>query len=303
MVYDIIIVGGGPAGMTAALYSRRNGRSVLLIEKNSFGGQITHSPRVENYPGIAQMSGNEYADSLLSQILDHGSDIEYASVNGIRQEDNLFYVETDDGTCFTSRSVILATGVKHRTLGLEGESDLTGNGISYCAVCDGDFFAGEEVCIVGGGNSALQDALLLSGKCSHVTIMQDLPVLTAEHALQEKIRHRDNISCITSAHIENFVSDNDGLNGICYTKDGKTGTIRCKGLFVAIGLIPENTVFSSLADLDQLGYFNADERCLTKTPGLFVAGDCRQKNVRQLTTAVCDGAVAAVAASRYLDTL
>ena len=303
MVYDIIIIGGGPAGMTAALYARRNGRTVLVIEKNGFGGQITHAPRVENYPGIASMSGNEFADHLMAQIIDHGADIEFETVNALEKDSNAFRVKTEECSVYEGYSVILATGVKHRQLKLEGENELVGNGISYCAVCDGDFFSGQDVCVAGGGNSALQDALLLSQKCRTVTILQDLPALTGEKALQDRLNARDNVRVITNVKLTSLKQNNGSLTGVGILTDGETKEISCDGLFVAIGLLPDNGAFSGFAELNAWGYFDTDETCTTKTPGLFVAGDCRSKSIRQLTTAVGDGAVASLAACRYLDSL
>ncbi len=302
MIYDIIIVGGGPAGMTAALYARRNGRTVLVIEKNGFGGQITHAPRVENYPGIPSMSGNDYADKLMSQILDHGADIEFENVTSIETANNVFTVNTEEGSKYEGRTVILATGVKHRQLKLDGENELVGNGISYCAVCDGDFFSGQDVCVAGGGNSALQDALLLSQKCKSVTILQDLPQLTGEQVLQNRLLSRENVKVMTNVKISALNQENGKLSGVRITVKNESKDLACDGLFVAIGLIPDNAPFSTLAELNNWGYFDSDEQCITKTPGLFVAGDCRSKSIRQLTTAVGDGAVASLAACHYLDT-
>ena len=303
MVYDIIIVGGGPSGMTAALYARRNGRTVLVIEKNGFGGQIAHAPRVENYPGIPSMSGNDYADKLLSQILDHGAEIEFENVVSIQRKDNCFSVETEEGSIYEGYSVILATGVKHRQLKLEGENELIGNGVSYCAVCDGDFFAGQDVCVVGGGNSALQDALLLSQKCRSVTILQDLSSLTGDSILQEQLLKRDNIKVLTNVKITALNQEDGRLNGVTIIIEEHENKISCDGLFVAIGLVPDNQAFSDLTQLNEWGYFDSDETCMTKTSGLFVAGDCRNKSIRQLTTAVGDGAVASLAACKYLNML
>ena len=303
MVYDLIIIGGGPSGMTAALYARRNGRSVLVIEKNGFGGQITHAPRVENYPGIPSMSGNDFADKLMSQILDHGADIEFENATSVQKKDGIFAVATEEGGVHEGYSVILATGVKHRQLKLEGENELVGNGVSYCAVCDGDFFAGQDVCVVGGGNSALQDALLLSQKCKTVTILQDMPYLTGDKILQDQLAARENVKVLTDSKITALEQENGQLTGVTAAVKGQQAKISCNGLFVAIGLLPDNEAFKGLAALNDWGYFDSDETCSTKTPGLFVAGDCRSKNIRQLTTAVGDGAVASLAACRYLNTL
>ena len=302
-VYDVIVAGGGPAGMTAALYALRNGKSVLIIEKEGFGGQITHSPRVENYPGTLSMSGNEFADKLFDQIIAQGAEFEIETVTSVECDGDLKVVRTEEGTSHTGRTVILATGVKHRMLGLENEEDLVGEGISYCAVCDGDFYTGKTVCVAGGGNSALQEAILLADKCREVIMLQDLPVFTGEARLQDVLFAKDNVRSFTNVKITKLRTDADGFKGVVI-EDRTNGTLQqidCDGLFVAIGLIPENEGFKDLADLNSYGYFDSDEQCTTKTPGIFVAGDCRSKNIRQLTTAAADGAVAALAACRYIN--
>ena len=302
---DIIVVGGGPAGMTAALYALRNGKSALVIEKNGFGGQITHSPKVENYPGTLQMSGNEFADRMLEQILAQGAEIELENVVSVEDAGDFKRVRTEEGGCYEGRAVVIATGVKHRMLGLEGEDELVGEGISFCAVCDGDFYAGRAVCVAGGGNSALQEAILLADKCSRVVILQDLPQLTGERRLQDALAARDNVQVICDTKINRLLTADGALTGVEIESraTGEKREIACDGLFVAIGLIPENEPFAGLAALNDWGYFDSDEQCLTRTPGVFVAGDCRGKGVRQLTTAVADGATAALAACRYVNGL
>ena len=302
-MYDLIVIGGGPAGMTAALYALRNGKSVLVLEKHGFGGQITYSPKVENYPGTIQMSGNEFADRMLEQILALGAEVELEKAVSIREQDGRKLVKTEEGSTFEGLTVIIATGVKHRMLGLPGENELVGNGISFCAVCDGDFFSGQTVCVAGGGNSALQEAILLAEKCKQVIILQDLPELTGEETLQKILRSRGNVVIETNRKIIGVEAGEEGLTGV-RVSDRLTGaerTIPCEGLFIAIGLIPENEPFAGLADLNSYGYFASGEDCLTRTPGVFVAGDCRSKSVRQVTTACADGAVAALAACRYVN--
>lgn len=301
-MYDIIVIGGGPAGMTAALYARRNGKSVLVIEKNGFGGQITHSPKVENFPGTITISGTELADSMMSQILEQGADIEFETVTGIKDNGNTKTVNTEEGSAFECLSVIIASGVKHRLLGLEGEKELIGEGISFCAVCDGDFYTDKAVLMAGGGNSALQEAILLSDKCKSVTLLQDLPYFTGEESLQKLLFSRDNVTAHTGVKITKLITENGEFKGVEITDiKGTTKPIYADGLFVAIGLIPENEPFQNLAELNSYGYFNSDESCTTKTPGVFVAGDCRAKSVRQVTTAAADGTVAALAACRYVN--
>lgn len=302
-MYDLIVIGGGPAGMTAALYALRNGKSVLILEKHGFGGQITYSPKVENYPGTMQMSGNEFADRFMDQILNQGADVELEKAVNVRCEGDLRIVETEEGGSYEAKAVVIATGVKHRMLGLPGENELVGEGISFCAVCDGDFYKGQPVCVAGGGNSALQEAILLSDKCSEVVILQDLPELTGEKRLQEILRSRDNVRIYTNRRITGLMTEGGAFRGV-QAQDrvsGETQEFPCDGLFVAIGLIPENEPFAGLAELNRYGYFDSDESCVTRTPGVFVAGDCRSKTVRQLTTAVGDGAVAALAACQYID--
>jgi len=302
-MYDILVVGGGPAGMTAALYGLRNGKSVLVIEKTGFGGQITHSPRVENYPGTLSVSGNELADAMLDQILAQGAEIEIETVTGVQQTEDGFVVSTEEGGAYEARTVILATGVKHRMLGLPGETELVGEGVSFCAVCDGDFYKGKTVCVAGGGNSALQEAILLAEKCREVIVLQDLPHYTGEARLQETLFARPNVRGLTDIRIRSLMTADGVLRGV-EVENRSTGAVQeiaCDGLFVAIGLIPENGPFAELAALNDYGYFDSDERCRTQTPGVYVAGDCRAKEIRQLTTAAADGAAAALAACRYLN--
>lgn len=302
---DIIVVGGGPAGMTAALYAQRNGKSALVLEKHGFGGQITYSPKVENWPGTAQMSGNEYAEALLDQIMNQGAEVDLAEVTRIEDHGSFKRVFTDDGQERDAKAVVIATGVKHRMLGLPGENELVGEGISFCAVCDGDFYTGKTVCVAGGGNSALQEAILLAGKCEKVIMLQDLPEFTGEKKLQDILFARDNVEKHTGVKITALNTEDGNLKSVsvCPQAGGEEQQIACDGLFVAIGLIPENDAFAELADLNKWGYFDNDEGCATKTPGIFAAGDCRSKTVRQLTTAAADGATAALAACRYIDAI
>ena len=303
-MYDIIVVGAGPAGLTAALYGLRADKRVLVIEKESFGGQITFSPKVENYPGFMQMSGNEFAEKLLDQVTEHGADIELCEVMGIDDKGEYKTVNTDHGS-FDGKTVIIATGCKHRHLGVEGEDELIGEGISFCAVCDGAFYAGRKVGIVGGGNSALVEAMMLSEICSELVIIQNLPTLTGEAKMVRALEAKPNVRIIYNTVLTGFNTENGALTGVKLhnTADNTEFTEAVDGLFVAIGHAPENKPFESVTALNDYGYIIADERCLTDTAGIFVAGDCRTKAVRQITTATADGAVAALAACRYIDGL
>ena len=304
-MHDIIVVGGGPAGMTAALYALRNGKSVLVIEKESFGGQMTQSPKIENYPGKLQVSGMELADEMMDQILEQGADIEIETVAGVSRDGEGWIVATEEGGAYEAKAVVIATGVKHRMLGLPGEDDLVGDGISYCAVCDGDFYTDKVVCVVGGGNSALQDAILLAEKCKEVIMLLRRQVFRGEEKLQEVLLSHTNVSTRMDVVISSLIAGSNGLEAveIANRTTGEKQRVDCDGLFVAIGLVPENGAFAELADLNDWGYFDSDESCTTKTPGIFVAGDCRNKEIRQITTATADGAVAALAACRYIDML
>lgn len=304
-MYDIIVVGAGPAGLTAALYALRADKKVLLIEKETFGGQITHSPRVENYPGFVSLSGSELGEKLLEQAMAQGADIELDTVTGISGTAGNITVTTEGGS-FSGKTAIIATGSKHRTLGIPGEDRFTGEGISYCAVCDGAFYKGRSVIIIGGGNSALQEAVLLSEGCSTVTVVQNLPFLTGEAKLQEILRGRSNVKVICSSTVEAIIGENEfqGIK-IKNADSGEISSLYADGMFVAIGQKPENEAFADVVELNEYGYVSAGEDCLPKTniPGVFVAGDCRTKAIRQVTTATADGATAAIAACRFIDGL
>ena len=304
-MYDIIIIGGGPAGLTAAVYGRRAGKSVLVIEKNSFGGQIAFSPKVENIPGTIAISGAEFADKLVEQAMALGADVELEKVVSVEKTDAGFLAHTEEGSAFEGKTVILAVGVKHRLLGLEGEEDLIGNGLSFCAVCDGAFYTGQDVAMIGGGNSALQEALLLSEVCRKVTIVQNLAFFTGEKTLADALIARDNVEVLFSTLVTGYESEGGSLSGLRLRNDvtGEETRISVDGAFLAVGLMPENDAFTHLAAVDEQGYFTSTETCLTQTPGVFTAGDCRSKTIRQVVTASADGATAAMAACRYLDSI
>ena len=302
-MYDMIIVGGGPAGLTSAIYALRAGKSVLVIEKNGFGGQIAFSPKVENIPGTRSISGAEFADKLTDHAMDLGAEVELEKVISVEKEGDIFTVSTEEGSTYQAKAVILAVGVKHRTLGLPGEEELIGNGISFCAVCDGAFYTGQRVAMIGGGNSALQEALLLAEVCQKVTIVQNLAFLTGEKKLADALAERENVEILYSTVVSQYITENGELKGLKLHNDatGEDSEIAVDGTFLAVGLMPENDDFANLTKLNSWGYFDSDESCTTQTPGLFVAGDCRSKTIRQVVTAAGDGAIAAMAACRYLD--
>ena len=302
-MHDIIIIGAGPAGLTAAIYARRAEKSVLVLEKETFGGQITYSPKVENYPGTISMSGNEFAEKLIDQAMNLGAQIELEEVSEIIDNGKTKTVVTDYGR-HEGKAVIIAAGSKHRQLGLEREDELIGEGVSYCAVCDGAFYNKKTVAVIGGGNTALQEAVLLSESCEKVYVVQNLDYMTGESSLVKILESKDNVEFITGTVVTKLNGD-DRLESIELKKEknGESSTLKVDGIFVAIGQTPENDIFKSLVDLNDYGYIDSGEDCLTKTKGVFCAGDCRSKNVRQITTATGDGAVAAIAACRYIDSL
>lgn len=298
-MYDIIIIGGGPAGLTAATYACRAGKRVLILEKSAFGGQITWSPRVENFPSIVSISGVELGDRLLEQAMAQGAEVELEEASAILPEGDVKRVRTASGAEYISRAVIIATGARPRPLGIAREEALVGSGVCYCAVCDGAFYNGRPVAVNGGGNSALQDAMLLSEKCSRVYLIHRRADFRGEAKLVEALRARDNVELLMEARVVELLGE-DELTGIVVEGRGGRRTLDVEGLFVAIGHAPDNAAFSPLITLDGAGYADADEACTTRTPGVFVAGDCRKKSVRQLTTAVADGACAALAACAWL---
>lgn len=301
--YDVIVVGGGPAGLTAAIYARRAEKSVLVLEKNGFGGQIAWSPRVDNFPGIPSVSGAELSDRMFSQALDMGAEAELLEVTGLRRVEDGLVVITPEGD-YAAKAVILATGAQHRKLGVDREDEFAGNGVCYCAVCDGAFYKDRPVAVAGGGDAALQDALLLSNTCSEVYIIHRRDEFRAEAANVRALMSRPNVKLCMSSRVAALEGEGE-LSGVVIepTVDGQRRVLRVDGLFVAVGYEPGNAAFAELTRQDAAGWFDTAADCAAGTPGVFAAGDCRAKAVRQLTTAVGDGAVAAVNACRYIDKL
>lgn len=301
MVYDIIIIGAGAAGMTAALYALRNGKTVLLIEQSGVGGQIADSPKVENFPTIPEISGSDFAEKLFEQITERGAELEYDTVTRVvKNGEGDFTVECEYGE-YAARAVIAATGVKHRHLNVCGEENLIGKGVYFCALCDGPFYKDKEVALVGDGNTAMQYALILSNICSKVYLLTLTERFFGDKVLEERIKSRGNIIHMPNVSVTALSGENV-LEAVEYkTINGEKAFLKVPAVFVSIGQIPDNARFSDLADIDEKGYFMCDADGCTKTSGFFVAGDCRAKKVRQLTTAVSDGAVAAVCACQYIE--
>lgn len=298
---DVIIIGGGPAGITAALYVARSGKTVKVLEKESFGGQIALSPRIENYPTIKSISGVELIDRMMDQALDAGVDVDVEDVIRVEKNGDVFSVVTEYDT-YEASSVIVATGATHRKVVCENSDKFEGNGISYCAVCDGSFYENEEVCLIGDGNTAMQYALQLSNYCRKVYLVTLFDKFFGEKSVEKLLYGRSNIEIIHNSELVFLGGDTELEFCRFHNKDeNKEFDIKCKGLFVAIGQISQNNAVKELVDVDDLGFIKTNELMETKTPGLFACGDCRSKFLRQVTTAVGDGSTAAVAACRYIE--
>ncbi|MBR6256491.1 MAG: thioredoxin-disulfide reductase [Lachnospiraceae bacterium] len=297
---DIVIIGAGTAGLSAAIYALRAGKSVIIFEQLAYGGQIINTPEVENYPGIKSISGFDFAQGLYEQAVALGAELKFEQVTGI--EDGAVKKVKTSGGEYECGAIILATGAKNRPLGLDREQELIGSGISYCATCDGAFFKGRAVAVNGGGNTALEDALFLSNYCSKVYLIHRRDEFRGEAKQVEKLKTKENIEFVLNSTITELVGD-DELSGVKVLDkvSGESRLIEVDGLFIAIGQMPENAAFAPLITLDGAGYIVAGEDCKTNVEGIFAAGDCRTKTVRQLTTAAADGAVAALAACAYID--
>ena len=299
-IYDIIIVGAGPAGMTAALYALRSDKKVLIIEKETCGGQIALAPKVENYMTRNSISGIELADKMFEQIMDLGVEFELENVEKIEKVEDLFHITTDYNK-YLAKSVILAMGVKQRKIGVLNEDKWIGSGISYCVACDGAFYKGKDIAVIGDGNSALQYALELSSYCPKVYVCTLFDKFFGDKVLVDRLLNKDNIEVIHNVSLKQIIGD-DTFEGMVFedTKTKEEVKVTSSGVFIDIGHIPSNDIVKNLVDIDKAGYIISNEDCTTKTPGLFVAGDCRTKIIRQVSTAVADGSVAALQAVKYL---
>ncbi len=301
---DIIIVGAGTAGLTAAIYGVRAGKSVLVLEAAAYGGQIINTPDIENYPGLSHVSGFEFATNLYNQATALGAEVKFEAVASIQNEGAKKIVTTKSGNVYEGKAVILATGAKNRPLGIDREEELIGKGVSYCATCDGMFYRGKTTVVNGGGNTALEDAAYLADLCEKVYVVHRRDEFRGDAADVEKLKKKENVEFVLNSNVTKLLGE-EKLSGIEVTNKltGETKELQADGLFVAIGQVPDNGAFSNLIDLDDKGYITAGENCKTKDEGIFTAGDCRTKSVRQLTTAAADGAVAATAAAAYIGSL
>lgn len=298
---DLLIIGAGPAGLSAAVYGSRAGRSVTVLEAGSYGGQIVNTPDIENYPAIRRISGFDFSTALYEQAKELGANVVFARATGIVDEGETKLVTTSGQEDFRARAVVIATGAKNRQLGIERETDMIGHGVSYCATCDGMFFRGKDVAVNGGGNTAVEDAAYLANICNKVYLIHRRDQFRAPDLSVNRLRELPNVEFVLNSTVESLQGD-DMLSGVV-VKDKATGqerTLEVSALFVAVGQVPDNDAFASVVELDPKGYVVAGEDCHTRTPGVFVAGDCRTKEVRQVVTATSDGAAAALAACAYI---
>ena len=294
---DIIIIGAGTAGLTSAIYALRAGKNVLVLEEKMYGGQIINTPDIENYPGFKNISGYEFATNLYNQAKELGMIYKNEKVLEIQEDSNGTKTVVTDKETYTAKAVIIASGAKNRPLGIDREQEFTGKGVSYCATCDGAFFRGRDVAVVGGGNTALEDSLFLSSYCNTVYVIHRRDEFRGDVREVEKLKAKDNVKLIMDSQVTDIIGeDMVSVIKVKNLKGGEEREIKVNGLFIAIGQMPDNERFKNLVDLDEKGYIIAGEDCRTSTAGIFAAGDCRTKNVRQLVTAAGDGAVAALAA-------
>ena len=298
MTYDTIIIGCGPSGMTAAIYLLRAGKKVLILEKENIGGQISSSPSVENYPGYISISGAELSNNLYDQVINLGGEIELEKVINIK-DGKTKTVITEDNT-YKTKTIIIATGSKYRLLGLPNEIELIGNGIHFCVACDGAFYKNKVVAVIGGGNSAIINALTLSDICKKVYVIQNLDDLTGEKLLGDKLKNKSNVEIYYNAIVKEVIGD-DSLKEIKITSKNEKINIKLDGMFISIGQIPQSDFIKDLIKINKLNYIESDNDCKTNIEGIYVSGDVRNKKVRQLTTAVNDGTIAALVAINYID--
>ena len=304
-MYDIIVVGSGPAGMTAGIYAKRSGLKTLIIEKNIIGGQASLTYEIKNYPGFETISGMELGMLMQQQAESLGCEFAYEVVNEINLQDKT--IKTDSAI-YKGKAIILALGAAARRVGVDNEENLIGKGVAYCAMCDGAFFKGEDVALIGGGNTAIEDAIYLSNICKSVTIVNNLPEFTCQQTLKDElnkvISDKNNIT-IHQNSVVNRIDGEDRLSGveILNTATNEKTLLNVNGMFVAIGRKPDTDIIQNQIELDKFGYIIADEDMKTSVEGVFAAGDVRVKNLRQIITACSDGAIAATEANSYISKL
>ena len=296
--YDVVVVGAGTAGLSAAMYAARAGLSVCVIEKSFAGGQIVNSPEVENYPALKTVSGFDFVMALQEQAKGFGAVVTSGAIKSMELSGEEKRFEMARKTII-GKAVVIATGAAHRKLGIPGEDVFSGRGVSYCATCDGGFFKEKDAVVVGGGETAFEDALYLSGLCNHVTLIHRRDSFRAAKSAVDRLMQKENVTVLTET-VPLEIRGEQKVEELVIRQKGEEKILKTDAVFAAVGMQPENQMFAEWVDLDENGYFDAGEDCMTKTPGVFVAGDARRKPLRQLVTAASDGAVAATAAIHYL---
>lgn len=296
-MYDLIIIGAGPAGLTAALYAARSNKKVLLLESKTYGGQIINAHQIENYPGIPNISGFDYATNLFNQVKNLGVDMKFETALKIDKNKNV----TTNKSTYQTKAIILATGGEYKKLGLKEEEKYIGKGVSYCATCDGNFYKNKNVAIIGGGNTALEDAIYLSNIAKKVYIIHRRELFRGERKYIEELANKNNIEFIFNSNVIKL-NGNETLESIDIIDDNKNiRNINISGLFIAIGQKPQNEKFKDLIKLNSYGYIESPDGVHTNIKGIYVAGDAREKHLRQLTTAVADGANSATIAIEEME--
>lgn len=299
-MYDLIIVGAGPAGLTAALYALRAGKKVLVLEEKAYGGQIINAQKIKNYPGIIEISGKDWAMTLFQQVKNFGGETKLEKVVSLKVEDDEKIITTDMDEKYRTKAVIISTGTGYRKLDLPKEKELAGKGVSYCATCDGNFYQDKDVAVVGGGNTALMDAIYLSGIAKKVYLIHRRDEFRGEKTYVDEVKKKKNVEIL----LDTIVTEINGIDNLesLSTKTGnQTTEIKVDGLFVAVGNQPQNQIFQDVIELDDVGYIKTNDGVHTNINGVYVAGDTREKDLRQLTTAVSDGAIAATVAVQEMD--
>ncbi|MDF7672363.1 thioredoxin-disulfide reductase [Lactobacillus sp. ESL0701] len=302
--YDVIIIGAGPGGMTAALYASRANLSVLLLDRGLYGGQMNNTDAIDNYPGFSDVKGPELGEKMYNSIMRFGTEFEYGDVQSVELDGNTKVVKTDAGE-YTTQALIIATGADHRHLGVPGEEEYSGKGVSYCAVCDAAFFKDEDIAVIGGGDSAIEEGIYLAQSAKSVTVIHRRDQLRAQATLQKRAFANDKMHFIWNADTESIVGDGQKVTGVTY-KDKETGEqkeLATRGVFIYVGMLPQTAAFKDLGVLDDKGWIPTDEHMRTKVPGVFALGDVRAKDLRQIANAVGEGSVAGQEAYNYLQNL
>jgi len=302
--YDVVIIGAGPGGLTAALYASRANLSVMILDRGIYGGQMNNTAAIENYPGFDSILGPDLSEKMYKSSTQFGADFGYGAVESVEDKGNVKIIHTDDGD-YETKALIIATGSQYKKIGITGENELSGRGVSYCAVCDGAFFKGQDVAVIGGGDSAVEEGIYLTQLAKSVTIIHRRDQLRAQKILQDRAFKNDKIKFVWNADVKEIMSDDDKVAGVRYVdkKTGEEHVVPAKGAFIYVGIQPMTEPFKSLGVLDENGWINTNEHMETKIPGIFAVGDVRKKDLRQITTAVGEGGTAGQQAYNYISEL